>query len=171
MRRFFISSSTHLLTVFDGVIMARKRSIKPEFFSDVDLAEVSIEARYLFAGMWPWMDRQGIIESDPRVHRANVFPHDEKVTAAKVKGWLDELIQAGFVLRFSWLDKDLVYCPTFNIHQKLFPDEKARFNVSEELLTGLRNDTRVPATFTLSTIGKSIGTVSVPVRVEVEERK
>lgn len=148
--------------------MARKRSIKPEFFSDVDLADVSIEARYLYAGMWPWMDRQGVIEADARVHRVNTFPHDEKVTASKVQLWLNELVRAGFVLRFSWLGKELLFCPTFNTHQKLFPDEKARFNVSDELLGSLKVDAPLPATSTLSPIRNSIGSVSEPVRVEVE---
>lgn len=125
--------------------MARKRFIKPEFFRDVDMAELSIEARYLYAGMWPWMDRQGVIEADPRVHRANVFPHDEKITAQKVQGWLNELIQNSFVVKFSWQGKELLYCPTFILHQRLFPDEQAAFNVSDELLESFKSNAVLPA--------------------------
>jgi hypothetical protein len=125
--------------------MARKRFIKPEFFQDLDLAEVCIEARYLYAGMWPWMDRQGLVEADPRAHRVNVFPYDEKISISKVAGWIDELVEKGFLIRFSWQGKDLLLCPTFSLHQRLFPDEKTRFNVSDELLRSLINDTGVPA--------------------------
>ena len=148
--------------------MARKRSIKPEFFSDIDLAEVSIEARFLYAGMWLWMDRQGVIEASPKAHRANVFPHDERVTANKVESWLNELVKARFVVRFTWQGKELLYCPTLKVHQKLFPDEKARFNVSDELLAKLENDALLPDTSTLSSNNKIIGSVSEPVRVRVE---
>lgn len=124
--------------------MARKRFIKPEFFGDPDLAEVSIEARFLYAGMWPWMDRQGLIEASAKVHRANVFPHDEKITAAKVQGWIDELVAGGFVKRFSWRGKDLLFCPTFPTHQRLFPDERALYDVPAETLASL-TDAGVPA--------------------------
>lgn len=152
--------------------MARKRYIKPEFFGDPDLAELRIEARYLYAGLWPWMDRQGLIDADPRLIRANVFPHDEKVTAPKVRSWIDELVQHGFVIRFPHQGKTLLYCPKFSTHQRLFPDEKAVFNVSDELLEQLRNDTVLPHCSDVVPPQSSHSTVQVEVRVreEVKER-
>lgn len=154
--------------------MARKRYIKPEFFKDIDMADLTIEARYVYAGMWPWMDRQGVIEADARVHRANIFPHDEKVTVQKVQGWLNELIRHGFVIRFSWQGKDLLLCPTFSLHQRLFPDEQARFNVSDELLKTLVANAGVPAQSSDSTVMEQTqslhGTVQAEVEVEEKER-
>jgi hypothetical protein len=35
--------------------MMRARNIKPDFFRDAELSEVSIEARYLFIGFGVWL--------------------------------------------------------------------------------------------------------------------
>lgn len=151
--------------------MARKRFIKPEFFNDVDLAEVAIEARYLYAGLWPFMDRQGIIEADARIHRANVFPHDEKVTVAMVQTWLDQLVANGFVVRFAWQGKTLLYCPTFATHQRLFPDEKARFAVTDDFLASLSLDAGVPAQSSHSTVTVPSQYSDGTVQLHVEEKE
>ena len=39
--------------------MARARNIKPGFFRNADLAELTFEARLLFIGLWTLADSEG----------------------------------------------------------------------------------------------------------------
>lgn len=150
--------------------MARKRFIKPEFFKDPDLADLPIEARYLYAGLWPWMDRQGVVESDSRLHRANVFPYDEKVKVSTVEGWIDQLINAGFLIKFSWQGKTLLFCPKFSKHQKPYSDEKSNFEVTQEFLDTLTIDAVLPPGDLNVTSTKQQSNPSLEVRVRDEVR-
>lgn len=71
--------------------MARIRTVKPSFFSSYSMSKVPIEARYLFAGLFTEADDDGrMIDSAKKIAGA-IFPHDDKVTVAKVDGWLNEL--------------------------------------------------------------------------------
>jgi hypothetical protein len=46
--------------------MPRTRQIKPGFFKNDELAELPIEARLLFAGLWTIADREGRLEDRPK---------------------------------------------------------------------------------------------------------
>jgi hypothetical protein len=68
--------------------MARIRTVKPSFFSSYSMSKMPIEARYLFAGLFTEADDEGrMIDSAKRIAGA-IFPHDERVSAAKVEKWL-----------------------------------------------------------------------------------
>lgn len=57
--------------------MARIRAIKPDFFKNEALAELSFAHRLLFAGLWTQADRAGILEDRPRRLKAELFPYDQ----------------------------------------------------------------------------------------------
>ena len=52
----------------------RARNIKPDFFRDAELSEVTVEARYLFIGLWCLADRQGKLKDNPKQIRFEIFP-------------------------------------------------------------------------------------------------
>jgi hypothetical protein len=106
--------------------MARIRSIKPETFTDPELATVSLGARWLFVGLWTEADDKGRIIDSPKRLAGAIFPHEEKVTAAKVKGWLDELEQIGSVRRYEAAGQRLLWLPHFLDHQKISHASKSR---------------------------------------------
>jgi hypothetical protein len=57
--------------------MPRIRYLKPEFFSDEDLAKLPHSTRLTFAGLWCWADREGRLEDRPGFLKAMIFPYIE----------------------------------------------------------------------------------------------
>lgn len=77
--------------------MARIRMIKPEFFDDPDIADLSLAARLLFIGLWLQADREGRYREDCRRLKARVFPYDD----VSVQNLLTELDQKGLIARYQ----------------------------------------------------------------------
>jgi hypothetical protein len=77
--------------------MARIRSIKSDLFMDDGLAEVSLEAHFLLAGLPCIADSEGRLEDRPRRIKAQVFPYRD----ADVDRCLDELARSGYVRRYE----------------------------------------------------------------------
>lgn len=93
--------------------MARSRNIKPGFFKNEELAECSPLARLLFAGLWCLADRAGRLEDRPKRIRAEVLPYDD----GSVDEMLNELDQAGFILRYEIGDRRFIQVKNFAKHQ------------------------------------------------------
>lgn len=71
----------------------RARNIKPGFFKNERLADVPLEARLLFIGLWLLADREGYLEYRPKRIRAEIAPYDEW----EVEDLLCSLAENGFV--------------------------------------------------------------------------
>ena len=56
--------------------MPRIRYLKPEFFTDEDLAELPYETRITYAGLWCYADKSGRLEDRPKFLKAMIFPYD-----------------------------------------------------------------------------------------------
>jgi len=93
--------------------MARARNIKPGFFKNETLAECSPLARLLFAGLWCLADRAGRLEDRPKRIRAEILPYDD----GSVDDMLDELHQAGFILRYQVKEQRFIQVLNFTKHQ------------------------------------------------------
>jgi hypothetical protein len=114
--------------------MARIRYIKPEFFEDVRVATVSIEARLLYIALWCFMDRVGVTEADPQLIKRRVFPYDEEVNFKKIEKLVKELEKSQHLIRVHYSDKDYLFCPTFERHQKFHFKEQFRHPIPLEIL-------------------------------------
>ncbi len=97
----------------------RTRVIKPSLFTNEDLAEVSIWARYLFAGLWCIADRGGKLEDRPKKIKAEIFPYDD----VNVDELLYSLSEFGFIQRYTVGDKGIIFITNFVKHQKIHPNE------------------------------------------------
>lgn len=75
--------------------MAKIRGIKPEFWTDEDIVELSIAARLLFIGMWNLACDNGHIDDKPKQIKMRVMPADD-VNVAEL---LDELVDNGRIVR------------------------------------------------------------------------
>lgn len=75
--------------------MAKIRGIKPEFWTDEDIVELSIAARLLFIGMWNLACDNGHIDDKPKQIKMRVMPADD-VNVAEL---LDELVENGRIVR------------------------------------------------------------------------
>jgi len=118
-----------------GAVMARSRTIKPDFFADTRLAEASVQARYLYIGLWTLFDRDGVTEDDSKLIKGHVFRYDDKLTPKRVEAMLDELVAIERVLRLEHAGKRYLYCPTFSRHQHFHRDERPKYSIPKEALS------------------------------------
>jgi hypothetical protein len=77
--------------------MARSRNIKPAFFQNEYLADLSPHARLLFVGLWCLADREGRLEDRPKKIKGELFPYEDVDT----DGMLNLLKTAGFINRYE----------------------------------------------------------------------
>jgi hypothetical protein len=104
--------------------MARARFIRPEFFTDVKLADLSFGACMLFAGIWCHSDLRGVFEHDPRALRGLIFPMRDGIDTATVGKWLAELESIGCVGRFEADGKAWGFVRKWTEHQTISGREK-----------------------------------------------
>lgn len=95
--------------------MSRIRTIKPEFFIDDELAELSVLTRLLFVGLWTLADCKGRMEDRPKRIRAQLHPFDDGDTDAM----LQALHDARFIHRYEVDGKRYLEIRTFTKHQRL----------------------------------------------------
>lgn len=95
--------------------------IKPEFFDDPDIADLSPLARLCFIGLWVQADKAGLLIDDPRRLKVRLFPYDDVDVAALI----DELAAKRMVLRYSVDTKAYLSVVKFLKHQRPHPKEPA----------------------------------------------
>lgn len=104
--------------------MPRIRSLKPSFFTDADLAELSPLHRLAFQGLWCHADKSGRLEDKPRELRVQILPYDqcdfEAILAdlAKPKG-----SGPGFIRRYEAGGRRYISVTHFEDHQNPHPKE------------------------------------------------
>lgn len=78
--------------------MARIRTIKPEFFTDDEIAALPPLVRLFYVGLWTQADREGRLKDKPRPLKATIMPYDENFDAEDA---LQMLVGGGFVVRYE----------------------------------------------------------------------
>lgn len=101
--------------------MARARNIKPGFFRNADLAELSVEARLLFIGLWTIADREGRLEDRPKQIKMEIYPAD----SFDVGALLEELAETDMLDRYEAGGKKYIQIVNFTKHQNPHKDERA----------------------------------------------
>lgn len=91
----------------------RARNLKPGFFKNPELAELPVEARLLFAGMWCMADKAGRLEDRPRKIKIEVFPAD----SFEVEPLLEALEGKGLILRYAVDGAGYIQVLKFTKHQ------------------------------------------------------
>ena len=102
------------------MIKVRARNIKPGFFVNEELAELSLAARLLFIGLWCLADREGRLEDRPKRIKAEIFPYENY----DADNLLQELSDAGFILRYQAQGKPYISVINFTKHQSPHIKEK-----------------------------------------------
>lgn len=95
--------------------MARIRTIKPEFWTDERIVDLTPFARLLFIGLWNFADDQGYVADKPRQLKMQVLPGDDVNADALVA----ELVAAGLVDRWHAGDTPLLRIRGFGRHQTI----------------------------------------------------
>lgn len=99
--------------------MARIRSVKPEFWTDEDLAELTRDARLLYIGLWNLADEHGRLRGDPRYVKGQIFPYDDDLPSGAVDELLDDLADAGKITRYRVGSGSYIFLPNLSKHQRL----------------------------------------------------
>lgn len=93
--------------------MARARNIKPGFFTNDSLVELSFEVRLLFIGLWTIADRAGRLLDRPKKIKMELFPAD----SVEVDEALAQLAEYGFITRYEVDGKRFIQVENWDKHQ------------------------------------------------------
>jgi len=101
--------------------MARARNIKPGFFTNDQLVELSFETRLLFIGLWTLADKAGRLEDRPKKIKMELFPAD----SIDVAPMLADLAKAGFISRYTVGEVACIVVNNWDKHQAPHHTERA----------------------------------------------
>jgi hypothetical protein len=114
--------------------MARIRSIKPEFFTSLTIADLTLSARLTFIGLWTYVDDNGAGPADPRLIRAAIWPLDEAPDVLqRTREDLQSLQAARLITLYEASGRPLVYVNSWDEHQKVSHPRKPRFPTPHDL--------------------------------------
>jgi hypothetical protein len=107
----------------------RIRSIKPEFWSSDDIAELPWDARLLFIGLWSYVADSGVGRDNDKLIAADLFPleDDPLETLATVSRGLATLSDAGLITRYRVGTKRFLHITNWSAHQKIDKPTRSPF--------------------------------------------
>lgn len=110
--------------------MARIRTIKPEFWEDEIIGELSLGARLLFIASWNYADDEGLIRWSAPHLKSVAFRYDNNIHADNVASWMAEIEQAGLVFTYSTArDRGrLAFVVNFRRHQRIDKPQEAKLS-------------------------------------------
>lgn len=97
--------------------MSRIRTIKPDFFLNEEVAELSLYARLTFIGLWTLADKEGRLEDRPKRIKAQLLPYDD----VDMDALLNELhcASGNFILRYVAQGCAYIQVRNFTKHQRI----------------------------------------------------
>lgn len=87
--------------------------IKPGFFTNETIADLSPHARLCFIGLWTLADREGRLEDRPKRIKLGTFPFEE----VDIQSLLTVLENAGLIRRYRIDGEAFIVIPKFSKHQ------------------------------------------------------
>lgn len=115
--------------------MARIRTIKPEFWTDEKVVELSFEARLFFVGSWNFADDSGNLQRSAKKLKMQVFPAD----VIDCEPLIQSLIDHGLFIEYSVNGEEYLHIKGFKDHQVVNRPSKSTIPPPQEidLLSGL----------------------------------
>jgi hypothetical protein len=98
--------------------MPRIRTIKPTFWADERVAELSRDARLLLVGLISSADDDGRFVASIAAITGYVFPYDN-LPPGKVKRWLNEIAAAGIIHTYTVHGREYGALPNWEKHQRI----------------------------------------------------
>ena len=125
-------------------IMARIRTIKPEFMQSETIGNLSREARLLFIQLWTVADDAGRFRASSRLLASLLYPYDDDAPGL-LSGWLSELEDIGCIRLYQVDGTTYADIPKWLKHQKIDRPSKSRLPEFDEDSRALATDL-VPST-------------------------
>ena len=110
------------------------RTIKPDFWTDDKILQVSIPARLFFIGLWNYADDNGVLEHKPLQLKARIFPLDN----VDVQTLIEELVGAGLILLYSVNGENYLQVRNFRKHQKIDRPRKSLLPLPNSDINGFQ---------------------------------
>jgi len=98
--------------------MPRIRTVKPDFWDDEAIGEISRDARLLFIGLITQADDDGRLKGSPKLVKGKLLPYDD-VTIPEVSGWLTELADQGLIECYEVKGRPFISLPSWHKHQRI----------------------------------------------------
>lgn len=98
--------------------MARMRTLKPGFFTSLDIADLRRDTRLHFAGLWTYADDEGRGVDDARLLKAAIWPLDDDITADDIERMQDELAKHDRIVRYNVAGRMHFQVNRWHDHQK-----------------------------------------------------
>lgn len=99
--------------------MARIRTVKPSFWGDEKVAELSYPARLLMLGLISMADDEGRFIASHHSIAGYVYPNDQDITPARLNKWLAEITRQGMVVLYNGGRSKYGVIPNYTKHQKI----------------------------------------------------
>lgn len=111
--------------------MARIRTIKPEFFTSLTIADLTPEQRLTFIGLWTHVDDAGRCVDDPRLIKAAIWPLDDR-TAADIEIDLKALTESSLITRYTLNRKRYLAVTNWDEHQRINRPTESKLPAPED---------------------------------------
>ena len=111
--------------------MARIRTIKPEFFTSLTVADLPLTARLTFIGLWTHVDDAGRCVDDSRLIKAAIWPLDDR-TAHDVELDLKALTESSLITRYMLNRKRYIAVTGWDEHQRINRPTASKLPAPEE---------------------------------------
>jgi hypothetical protein len=111
--------------------MARIRTIKPEFFTSLTIADLTPEQRLTFIGLWTHADDAGRCVDDPRLIKAALWPLDDR-TAADIEIDLKALSESSLITRYVLNRKRYLAVTNWDEHQRINRPTESKLPAPED---------------------------------------
>lgn len=123
----------------------RIRSIKPEFWRSEAISSLDWETRFVFIGLWSYVDDNGVGVDRLALIAADLFADDLSAdpteTLRRLSLALDALESGGRILRYSVNGKNYLYIVHWDEHQKVKNPNQPRYPLPESVTSGYVNGT------------------------------
>lgn len=118
-RRERVASNQSNTHIEGGELVARIRTIKPSFWGDEKVSQLSRDARLLMIGLMSFADDDGRFLASHQAIAGYVFPNDSDITPKKLSMWLDEIRHQGLVVLYNGGRIRYGALPKFRKHQRI----------------------------------------------------
>jgi hypothetical protein len=123
--------------------LARIRSIKPGFWTDEKLTQLSRDARLTFLGLISAMaDDAGRCKGDTRLVKASVWPLDEDIDTADIGLHLEQLEDAGVILIYQHGGARFIQIVNWKKHQRIDKPRPSEYPEPQTQLGAFQDDSK-----------------------------
>lgn len=124
------------------MVVARIRTVKPSFFTSLTIADLTVEQRLTFIGLWTHVDDEGRCAYDPRLLKAAIWPLDDRPASA-VADDVRALTEASLITHYvvnrraylvvnGWEEHQRINRPVDSKHPSVFDGEIVPLTCGDE---------------------------------------